>query len=200
MKALVYDSETQGLPDWRQPSEAPHQPHIVELAAKLIDLPTGELLGQMDVIIRPDGWTIPDDVAELHGITTEKALAEGIPEAEAVTMFLALHAQADTRTAFNESFDARIMRIALKRFRDDDVADAFKAAPAFCCADMATKPCAIPPTAKMVKAGRGKQFKKPTLQEAHQILVGEPLPGAHRAMVDVDGCIRVYYALNPIQA
>lgn len=145
MKALVFDTETSGLPDWRQPSEAPHQPHIVELAAKLIDLPTGELLGQMDVIIRPDGWTIPDDVAELHGITTEKALAEGIPEAEAVTMFLALHAQADTRTAFNESFDARIMRIALKRFRDDDVADAFKAAPAFCCADMATKPCASAP-------------------------------------------------------
>ena len=36
--ALFYDTETTGLPDFKAPSEAQHQPHIVQLAALLVDL------------------------------------------------------------------------------------------------------------------------------------------------------------------
>lgn len=35
-----WDTETQFLPLWKEPSEHPDQPHIVELAAVLVDTQT----------------------------------------------------------------------------------------------------------------------------------------------------------------
>ncbi|WP_182340872.1 hypothetical protein [Comamonas koreensis] len=61
--ALAYDTETTGLPLFKEPSEHPDQPHIVQLGAILVDLNTRTTIASMDVIIRPDGWTIPDEVA-----------------------------------------------------------------------------------------------------------------------------------------
>lgn len=68
MMILVYDTETTGLPDWQQPSEAPQQPHIVELAALLYDTDTCELVDSMHTLVRPDGWTL---VPERIGIQPE---------------------------------------------------------------------------------------------------------------------------------
>src|SRR6478735_3118086 len=118
--ALFFDTETSGLPLFSEPSEDPRQPHIVQLAAALVNLDTREVLEELNVIIKPDGWEIPDEVAVIHGITTERALAEGIPEIEALDRFLALNARAEVRIAHNEQFDARILRIAIKRLKADD--------------------------------------------------------------------------------
>lgn len=48
--ALFYDTETQGLPLFKEPSEHPSQPHIVQLAACLLDLDTRKTIAGMDVI------------------------------------------------------------------------------------------------------------------------------------------------------
>ncbi|MGT2505722.1 hypothetical protein [Cupriavidus basilensis] len=56
---LFYDTETSGLPQWSLPSEDPSQPHITQIAAELHDEDTGTTLAFMDLLIRPDGWTIP---------------------------------------------------------------------------------------------------------------------------------------------
>ena len=124
--AIFFDTETTGLPDWSQPSEAPHQPHIVQLAAQLVNLDTRRVISSMDVIIRPDGWTIPQETTVVHGITNEMAMDLGVPEAAAVEMFLGLWKNR-LRIAHNEQFDARIMRIALMRFFGEERADEFKA-------------------------------------------------------------------------
>lgn len=57
-----------------EPSEHPGQPHIVQLAALLVDPESHETIASMDVIVRPSGWTIPDDVAAVHGTTTARVL------------------------------------------------------------------------------------------------------------------------------
>ena len=72
---LVFDVETTGLPLWNEPSEDPRQPHLVQLAALLVDDDTRQVISTLDVIVRPDGWLIPEDVAAVHGITTERAAA-----------------------------------------------------------------------------------------------------------------------------
>lgn len=195
MIGLFYDTETTGLPDFKAPSEAAHQPHIVQLAACLVDLNTRKLINSMDVIICPDGWVIPDDVAKIHGITTERALDEGVPEASAIGVFMDMWAQSHTRIAHNEQFDARILRIALMRFEDDAVADHWKAGNAECTAKLATPICQIPPTAKMVKAGFNK-FKTANLREAYLHFTGKELENAHSAMADVRGCMEVYFAIK----
>lgn len=191
---LFYDTETTGLPDFKAPSESAHQPHIVQLAALLVDMDTRETIQSMDVIIRPDGWTIPDDVAAVHGITTEHAIDVGIPESIAVSMFRELWA-GRTRVAHNQQFDARIVRIALMRYQSEESADIWKSGPAECTAILATPICALPPTEKM-KAARRFHHKTPNLGEAYRHFTGKELVNAHSAMADVLACRDVYFEIK----
>ncbi|AVS68162.1 3'-5' exonuclease [Paracidovorax avenae] len=199
--ALFYDTETTGIPLYSQPSEDPAQPHIVQLAAVLVDLDTRREVASMDVVVRPDGWTIPDDVAQLHGITTETAARVGVPEPVAVDMLLALWNQR-ARIGHNESFDARILRIAIKRYIDPRapgaevaMSDLWKAGARQC-----TQATATPLLTEHRKA-RGMKGKTASLAEAHELLCGGPVEGAHSAMGDVRACMRVYFAMrHPVSA
>lgn len=194
---LFFDTETTGLPDFKAPSESAHQPHIVQLAALLVDMDTRETIQSMDVIIRPDGWTIPDEVAAVHGITTQHALDVGIPESLAVSMFMELWA-GRARVAHNEQFDARIVRIALMRFHSEDAADIWKSGPTECTARLATPICALPPTEKMKAVGRF-HHKTPNLGEAYRHFTGKELENAHSAMADVLACRDVFFAIKGAQ-
>lgn len=185
---LFYDTETTGLPVWSEPSEGENQPHMVQLAAKLVDADTRKVIQSIDLIIRPDGWVIPAEVTEIHGITTEHALAVGVPEALALQMLLAMWRAAAVRVGHNESFDARIIRIATKRYlTDEDEIEAWKAGAAECTGQI-TKPI-------MQMEPRNRWgWKMPKLAEAYKHFIGEDLQNAHSAMADVDGCTAVYFA------
>lgn len=194
---LFYDTETTGLPLWKEPSDHPNQPHIVNLAAKLVDLDTREILKSMDVLVKPDGWVIPDDVIAVHGITNERAEAEGIPEREAVLQFLAMVAELapdEQVIGHNESFDKRIVRIAVKRYLDPGTpevqqlpSERWKDTKAFCTCWKARPHTKLPSN------------KLPKLTEAYQHFFGKPMEGAHSAGGDVDGCIAVYWAIRDIE-
>lgn len=194
MHAIFYDTETTGLPLFRERSEHPGQPHIVQLAAALVNMDTRVTVASIDVIVRPAGWTIPDEVAAIHGITTERAMDEGVPEPLALDMLLDLWGGRRTRIAHNEPFDARIVRIAAMRHRPD-MADPWEAGQAECTAKLSTPILALPPTPKMIAAGFTKH-KTPNLGEAYQHFLGEPMKDAHSAMPDVLACMEVYFAIK----
>lgn len=187
---IVKDTETTGLPIWGEPSEGENQPHIVQLAALLIDPASREVMQELDVIIRPDGWVIPDEVAAIHGITTERAMDEGIPEQEAVEQYLELWRQAELRVGHNISFDDRILRIALKRYFDEELCEQYKNAEKFCTGHKSKGILQIP-----AKNRRWGPHKMPTLQEAYKHFTGEDLEGAHSAMADTKGCVTVYWGI-----
>lgn len=197
---LIYDTETTGLPDFKAPSESEHQPHIVQLAAILVDPDTRKTVASMDVIVRPDSWMIPAEVSAVHGITHEHALQVGVSESLALEMLMELWA-GRTRVAHNEQFDARIIRIALKRygpFRQESAdaeADRWKEGSAECTARMATPICALPPTDKMRAVGR-HHHKTPNLTEAYRHFTGQELRDAHSAMADVLACRDIYFAMK----
>ena len=198
--ALVYDTETTGLPDFKAPSEAPPQPHIVQLAAVLVDLDTRKEISSMDVIISPNGWVIPDDVAAIHGITTEHAEAVGVPEKMAIEMFMEMwRGPGRTRIAHNEQFDARILRIALKRFFDAPdhvlpISDTWKARRSECTALLSKPILNLPPTEKMKTTNF--KVKTPNLGEAYRHFMGCDFENAHSAMADVRACMAVYFAIK----
>jgi len=192
--ALFFDTETTGLPLFKEPSEDPRQPHIVQLGACLVDLDTWKTLATLDVMIKPDGWTIPDEVAEIHGITTEMAGDLGVPESLAVELLLDMLGDR-LRIAHNEQFDARIVRIACLRHFDPSLADEWKAGNAECTAQLATPILKIPPTDRMKAAGFMK-FKTANLGEAYRFFTGRELVGAHSALVDVHACMEVYRAIK----
>jgi len=182
-KKAFFDTETTGMVLWSDPSGAEHQPHIVQLAALLVDMETQETVGALDVIIKPDGWVIPADMTLIHGITNEQALDEGIPEKEAVSMLLDLIGE-NNRIAHNQGFDARIIRIATKRFFDEATQGKWKAGKGECTAQLSRKLVALPKT------------KVPTLQEAYTHFYGKPFEGAHSAMADTLACRDVYFAVQ----
>lgn len=196
---LAYDTETTGLPLFDQPSEDPRQPHIVQLAARLVCSDTREIKRSLESIILPDGWEIPDEVAKIHGITTERALIEGRPERDMLSELLDMWGLADFRLAHNEPFDARIIRIALMRFCGADLADRWKAGKAQCTARLSTPILKLPPTDKMMAAGR-KHPKTPNMGEAFEFFTGKKLEGAHTAGADVDACLAVWWAIQDEQA
>ena len=192
---LVFDTETTGLPLFSEPSEHPDQPHIVQLGAALYDPIARTKLASIDLVIKPDGWIIPDDVAAIHGITTEIAAARGVPEGLAIELLLELQEVAEYRLAYNETFDMRVVRIACMRHMTDTIADTWKAAPAKCAAKAATPIVKLAPTDRMRAAGR-LNFKMPKLSEAYKFFTGLDLDGAHNAMIDVDACAAVWFAIE----
>lgn len=200
---LGYDTETSGLPLFKEPSDHPSQPHIIELAAKLVVEDTREVVGAMNVLIQPEGFEISQEITDLTGITHEMAVRYGVPMAQALEMFIAMWRLADLRVAHNETFDNRLVRIALKRDEvfsaemvgDEEFPDHWKAAPAFCTQTNSTKIINLPPTEKMLEK-RMKGPKSPNLGEAYEFFTGRPLVGAHRAMADVDACLEVYFGIK----
>lgn len=214
MKLCVYDTETTGLPLFSEPSESDGQPHLVEIAGILLG-DDGNVQATVHHIIKPNGWTWDEssEAFKAHRITFEQAMDEGVPEPDALYDFLQLMNRADMRVAHNESFDARILRIAMKRYGDgvddgkahwsqysqaskDEIADTFATKPKFCTMKTATLACRLPPTEAMIKKGMGKLFKNPTLAEAYQHYFGRPIEGAHRALTDAQNCADLFFAIQ----
>ena len=179
---LFYDLETTGLLDWKSPSGGDNQPHIVQIGALLCNAETKELIKTIDVIVKPDGWVIPEETIAVHGITNEHANEVGIPEKEAIQMLLSLYLVSNERIAFNKTFDQRIIRIGTKRFFDEDVQE-----------NWALKDdhhCAMRMAQKVMKG------KSPKLIDAYKYFMGEDMKGAHNALDDTKGCMAVYFAVK----
>ena len=194
---IIYDTETTGLPLWNKPSEHPDQPRIVQLAALLTD-DDGNKQASMDLLIRPDGFTIPEEVTKIHGISTERATACGVTISEALSVFFSLWSCASLRIGHGQAFDERMVRIEMKRpgaqsFGVDQ--DDWKAGQSYCTMQKSKPILKLPPTDKMMAAGRGG-FKTPKLSEAYEHFIGNELIDAHDAMVDVIATQAVYLKLK----
>lgn len=197
--ALFYDTETTGLPDFKAPSEAEHQPHIVQLCGVLVDLDTRTPISMLDVIVRPEGWEIPAEISAIHGIDNDLANAVGVSEKTAIELFMQLwRGPGQVRIAHNEQFDARILRIGLKRHfnlgDETQLADEWKSGISKCTARMSTPIINLPPTPKMIAANMRKP-KTPNLGEAYKHFTGNDLENAHSAFADTMACVQVYFGI-----
>ncbi len=184
---LIFDTETTGIPEWKIPSEDPCQPHIVQLAAKLVDEETREVKEEMDVIVKPEGWAITPEMTEIHGISHEKAWDEGILEPVALMQFMDMHHQCDLRIAHNTTFDNRIIKIAMARYMSAllDDGEWWK--------DRDTYFCTLAKSRKIIGGKDGH-----TLTECYKYFTDKDLEGAHNAMVDVNACMEIYFAMKDL--
>lgn len=197
MTILVFDAETTGLIQYGLPSADPSQPHMIQLAM-IQYAEDGTELSARVVVIRPEGWEIDPNspASKVHGITQERALAEGIPEHQAVALWLVAAARASCTVAHVHSFDARVIRIAMSRAGyQKDLADFIGSRPHFCTAIKSRAIVQAPPTEKMLAAGQ-KHAKPPKLSECISHFFGEELIGAHEALADSRACGRVYWHLK----
>lgn len=190
MKTLVYDTETTGFIQSKLPDEHPLQPHLVQLGAVLYDGRTPRVT--ISAIVKPEGYTIPTQASDVHGITTELALAVGIPKQIVVATFTNLRAIADRIVCHNLAFDQKVMASNIARIGKTPA----HAGPSVfhCTMELSARIVNIPPTAKMLAAGFNKP-KAPKLEEAYEFFFKEKFVGAHDALVDAQGAGRVFWEL-----
>lgn len=192
---LFYDTETTGLPDFNARSNDQNQPHLVQLALVTCH-EDGSEVGFKVLIIKPNGWTIPPETTALHGITQERAMDEGVSEERAVATFIMSQACCSLRVAHNESFDRRIMRIAMTRFGiERDFVEFIEGRKSYDTCDWAKPIVNLPPTERMLAKGMTGP-KPPKLTECIKYFFGEDLDGAHDALVDARACSRLYFHMN----
>lgn len=196
---VAFDTETTGLPAWGLPSDHPSQPHIVELAAVLYD-DDGTERDYYHTLIQPNGWLIPPEAVRIHGITTSEAEAHGIHLEVALDDFFSFMNVASARVAHNQSFDERMVRIALLRLGEPEflaMAEEWRTRPKPYCTQVLGTPVARLPATAAMRATRRYRCKTCTLGELHKHLFGGPAEGQeHRALTDARACGRCFFELK----
>lgn len=185
---LVFDTETTGIILRGLPASHPSQPRIVQLGAILFD-DAQRVVGEMNLLIKPEGFEIPAEAARVHGISTELATRYGVSVGGALRLFLALCDRAELVVAHNFEFDRTMTQSELHRLQLTAEIERFLAKKSFCTMQAATDVCRLP-------SRTGVGFKWPNLQEAHRHFFSEEFQGAHDAMADVRACARVFWHLR----
>lgn len=186
---LFFDTETTGLPkDYRAPvSDVDNWPHMIQLGWILTDA-KGTVLHEGNEIIKPIGFKIPEESSAIHGISQEKALAEGKDIQIVLKQFIADVNQADCLVGHNVSFDLNIVGAELIRLGQTDI---MHRKASRCTMRESTDFCKLPP-----KEGSTQQYKYPKLQELHKILFGAEFEDAHDAFADITATKRCFFELK----
>ncbi len=184
---LIFDTETTGFPiDRNAPiSVLDNWPRIVQIAWQLHDK-TGNLIENYDYIIKPDGFSIPFNSQQVHGISTEKAINEGIELNDALEKFnISLH-KASFIVGHNiADFDVKIL--ASEYFRQN-IETQLQEKNIIDTIDKGTNYCAL-------AGGRGGGFKFPKLNELYTKLFNENFDEAHNAAADVNANARAFFEM-----
>jgi len=192
-KIIFFDLETNGMPEWKIPSDSPKQPHIVQMSCIVADEDTRENISQMDMVVKPDGWEISQEMTDIHGISQEHAEKVGYPEKQVLYAFLREWRQCRLRVSHNRTFDQRIIRIALKRFSNLLTMDAWADKDSYFCTMLKCKPVLkLPPRNKF-------GYRNPSLKAAYEFLTGEEFEHTHNAYDDVKGCMMIYWCLMDLE-
>lgn len=186
MTYLFFDTETTGVPkNYKAPSS-----DLENWSCRLVQLSwivkndKQEELSRGNFIIKPDGFEIPAEASAIHGISTERAMAEGLELKKVVYYFLGACRLSDVLVGHNVSYDVHVVGAEMIRcFQKDyietqETIDTMLASVDF---------CKIP----------GKfGFKWPKLMELHQKLFGCDFDNAHDSSADIAATEKCFWELK----
>lgn len=182
---LFFDTETTGLPkNYKAPSsDTENWSRLVQIGYALWE--SGEIIHESESIIKPNGFEIPKEASDVHGITTEIALAKGKEISEVLDDFSYFLKYSDQIIGHNVQFDAKIVGAEFIRLGWKDL---FEGKKLVCTMLSSVEFCALP--------GKypGKP-KYPKLEELYWALFHEGFQQTHTALDDVTHTIECYTAL-----
>ena len=197
---FFFDTETTGLPrDWEAPSsDVTNWPRIVQISW-IVSNVRGQIISRQNYIVKPEGFSIPPELAKVHGITTERALKEGEKLNNILDYFLRDLQQVSYIVGHNISFDknvvaAEIYRKGNEKHLDENCIDKYvdmlETKPTICTMLSSTNFCRIP------RYDNG--YKWPKLSELYYKLFNKELVDAHDSSVDVQATFDCFWRLKEL--
>lgn len=181
---LFFDTETTGLPkNWKaKMTDLDNWPRIIQLAAHRFD-ESGNEIESFELLIKPDGWTIPTDQFWIdNGFTQKENELNGVSIKEALELFIRHHDESICMVAHNMDYDYNVLGAELIRAGMKCKTRIQR----FCTKEIGTNFCAIPGPFG---------FKWPKLEELHFELFGCQFDGAHQAGADVKATAKCFFEL-----
>ena len=177
---LFIKTETTGLiPKWAQVTDLDNLPRMVQIAWILTDDDGNKIVTQ-DHIIKPENYKIPFEASMIHGITTERAMYEGVDLSDALHALNELIDEADYVVAHNMSFHEKI--IGAEFLRSNIETEFFNK----------RKICTMTSSIKLCKIPGVIDFKYPKLSELYYHLFNRVYRVTHDAITDLKAVTRCF--------
>jgi len=184
---LFFDTETTGLPkNWKAPVQnVDNWPRMIQIAWLVYDK-SGNRLDEQGFIIKPEGFSIPEDATKVHGISTKKAMNEGRDLSFVLRLFAKQIDRAELLIAHNISFDEKIVGAEFIR---KQIPNKLFQTKKMCTMKKSTNYCQIPGP---------YGYKWPKLSELHIELFGEDFEEAHDASVDINATAKCFWEMREL--
>lgn len=180
---LVIDSETNKLPNYKLPADHPTQARLANLAMLFVT-PDLVLEREVNLFVKPDGWDIEPEAAEVNGLTVEALERDGLPIAEVLAQYTAAIKEGRAVVAHNAQHDCKVLRGELRRA---GLPDLFEQTP---------NVCTMRKSMGIVKKQDGKKgWPKLSDCVAH---FGIDAEAPHKALADAHACLRVMRCLREL--
>ncbi len=182
---LFVDVETTGLPErsWEDGDEDPkwtnfkafEKCRMVQISM-IICTQNFKNRKQKSYIIKPDGFSIPQESVKFHGITTNRANEEGVPISVAMTRFRKYISKCSTFFAHRVTFDFNVIMSELHKIRDSETKAILQSKRLY---------CTVINTCDIVQLpGRYGDFNYPSLSDLFYYVFGKSIKHAHDARYD----------------
>ena len=204
-KYLVFDTETTGLPPRKtdkyysifdkkgypnyEDTEASNHCRLVSISWMVYNLDNNKTpLITRYYIIKPNGFLIPEESTQIHGITTEYAIMNGICILDVFKQLDEDMKNVRMRVAHNFLFDKYVMGSEMFRNLKDDLLYRW---------DKITSYCTM--AEGMIYHDFGTTIygtrKAPRLSELYYKIYKKEMEGAHNAKSDTEACAKCYQSL-----
>jgi len=218
--SIVLDVETTGLPrrvdgfypDIRKSVESYDCCRMVQIAWVIVKERKGEessIVAKKSCIVKPQGYEIPPETVMIHGISTERAMEEGV-EIEAVLKELWRDIERSGKVvivAHNLDFDKRIIGSEVwreylkKRGSVEEMAwykfysNIMEGTGEVIKGEVCTMECGRE-YAKIPLPSNPAKYKAPKLGELYQALFGRRMREKHDALYDTEKCMECYLMMR----
>jgi DNA polymerase III epsilon subunit-like protein len=190
MKVLIFDTETTGLPEGKNPSiyETQKWPHIIQLSYIVYDSETNEIVTlEDDYISIGNDVIIQPESQKIHNISREMLADKGILIEQALEKFNKFSEMSDLLVGHNVSFDKRMVIVeGIRNKIRVNIHDTY---------------CTMKNSVELCKIERywpngDTYFKYPTLSELHNELFQKIPKNTHNALIDILICMRCFVKIE----
>lgn len=184
---IIFDTETTGLPKrWHAPiTETDNWPRCVQLAWAVYD-EQGNLVKKQEYLIKPDGFTVPNDATRIHGISTEMLQEKGVDMQMVLKEFDTDLSNVKYVVGHNILFNINIMGCELHRY---SITSKLLELPYLdTCAEETAQLCQL-------SGSRGGRFKLPTVTELYRHLFNENFDDSVSAIKLVEAVAQCFFEL-----